>query len=133
MTVTCKKCDRAYSLDDEKKSWNHVSSYSLEISKHTCGHCHSSTENFYLEQEKEKDEDFSKYADKCYNDAIPMIGVRTYSNEDYLVRLEVNPYNYRFLIRAINEGGHNSTTVDLIDVIRWVKNNKPELLKNNEG
>ena len=35
----------------------------------------------------------------------------------------------RFVIIATNEGGHNNTLVDLLDVIAWVKENKPELLK----
>jgi hypothetical protein len=35
----------------------------------------------------------------------------------------------RPVILAINEGGHNCVEVDLLDVIEWVKENKPELLK----
>ncbi len=35
----------------------------------------------------------------------------------------------RLVIRAFNEGGYNCTDVDLLDVIDWVKQNKPELLK----
>lgn len=35
----------------------------------------------------------------------------------------------RWIIDAQNEGGHNGTEVDLLDVIDWVKQNKPELLK----
>ncbi len=29
---------------------------------------------------------------------------------------------------VLNEGGHNGTAVDLLDVIAWVKANRPELL-----
>jgi len=35
----------------------------------------------------------------------------------------------RLVIKALNEGGCNCTLVDLIDVLRWVKENKPELLE----
>ncbi len=34
----------------------------------------------------------------------------------------------RWVVKAQNEGGYNHTRVDLIDVIEWVKINKPELL-----
>ena len=34
----------------------------------------------------------------------------------------------RWVIVAYNEGGCNLTKVDLLDVIDWVKENKPELL-----
>ena len=34
----------------------------------------------------------------------------------------------RFVVHATNEGGYNSTEVDLLDVIDWVKKNMPELL-----
>ena len=37
----------------------------------------------------------------------------------------------RLLILAENEGGYNHTYVDLVDVIEWVKANKPELLKKS--
>lgn len=33
----------------------------------------------------------------------------------------------RWVIRAWNEGGHNHTMVDLIDVLRWTKANLPEV------
>lgn len=35
----------------------------------------------------------------------------------------------RWVIGARNEGGYNGTEVDLLDVLDWVKQNKPELLK----
>lgn len=35
----------------------------------------------------------------------------------------------RLVIGALNEGGYNSTQVDLLDVIAWVKENRPDLLK----
>ena len=35
----------------------------------------------------------------------------------------------RLVVRAWNEDGHNSTLVDLRDLIAWVKANRPELLR----
>lgn len=35
----------------------------------------------------------------------------------------------RPVILALNECGHNCVEVDLLDVIEWIKENKPELLK----
>jgi hypothetical protein len=35
----------------------------------------------------------------------------------------------RLLLVAFNEGGHNNVRIDLVDIIEWVKKNKPELLK----
>lgn len=34
----------------------------------------------------------------------------------------------REVIKAVNEGGYNSTHVDLLDLITWLKQNRPELL-----
>ncbi len=36
----------------------------------------------------------------------------------------------RVVIQALNEGGYSSTSVDLLDVIAWVKENKPQLLED---
>ena len=36
--------------------------------------------------------------------------------------------NTRIVIGAMNEGGHNGTDVDLLDVIEWVIGNKPEII-----
>ncbi len=33
----------------------------------------------------------------------------------------------RLLVYALNEGGHNCTLVDLLDLLKWVKTNRPEL------
>lgn len=35
----------------------------------------------------------------------------------------------RVAIYAEDEGGYNGAIIDLLDVIEWVKQNKPELLK----
>lgn len=34
----------------------------------------------------------------------------------------------RWCVHALNEGGHNSTSIDLLDLIRWLRDNRPELL-----
>lgn len=34
----------------------------------------------------------------------------------------------RLVVCARNEGGYNGTVVDLLDVINWVKANRPDLL-----
>jgi len=52
--------------------------------------------------------------------------IREYSEE--MVVTIINADNGRLVINALNEGGCNSTKVDLVDVIAWVKVNKPELL-----
>ena len=59
-----------------------------------------------------------------------MSGVTEYCEGDpvFLVQLETN----RMAIKAFNEAGYNSTEVDLIELIRWIKTNMPELL-SNEG
>lgn len=63
--------------------------------------------------------------------------IREY-NEGYDVEIvPVNAYSVRNnpelmgrpVILAVNEGGHNSVEVDLLDVIAWVKENQPDLLK----
>jgi hypothetical protein len=58
--------------------------------------------------------------------SIVMDGVREYG-EEYSVELEERD-NGRLVISAFCEGGYNGTTVDLLDVIAWVKRNRPELL-----
>jgi hypothetical protein len=34
----------------------------------------------------------------------------------------------RLVIEAINQEGYDSTSVDLLDVIAWVRENRPDLL-----
>ena len=58
---------------------------------------------------------------------IKMKGVREY-NEGMLVELDLAENDNRTVIVAYNEAGYNSTEVDLLDVIEWVKNNRPELI-----
>ena len=56
---------------------------------------------------------------------VEMSNVREYA-EGYPVVL--NDERDRLTISALNEGGHNCTEVDLLEVIAWVKANRPELL-----
>jgi hypothetical protein len=58
---------------------------------------------------------------------MPETKVREY-NEKMPVKIYLNK-NKRPVIVAYNECGYNRTQVDLIDVIEWVKENYPELLK----
>jgi hypothetical protein len=53
--------------------------------------------------------------------AIVMEGVREYC-EEMTVRLRKT--NGRLVIEARNEGGHNSTEVDLVDLLDWLKANE---------
>jgi hypothetical protein len=66
--------------------------------------------------------------------SVLMDGV-TEHNEGLPVRLEYFAYSHpgpvRAVIKALNEGGCNSTEVDLLDVLSWVKANRPELLKDD--
>jgi hypothetical protein len=58
---------------------------------------------------------------------IRLVGVREYG-EGQPVSLVADKDNPRLCIVAVNEGGHNSTSVDLLDLIQWVHANRPELL-----
>ena len=60
-----------------------------------------------------------------------MIKIREYDEEMDVEIKEGNRYNNRLVIKAYTEGGYRATIVDLLDVIKWVKENKPELLKND--
>ncbi len=52
---------------------------------------------------------------------LPCYGVREYC-EEYPVRLVQDPItNWRLSICARNEGGFNSTLVDLWDLIEWLR------------
>ena len=70
------------------------------------------------------------------NQDIPMDGVREYA-EGYPVQLQTlnadNVYSHpeahgRLAILAVNEGGHNCTQVDLLDLLVWVTRNRPDLV-----
>lgn len=47
--------------------------------------------------------------------------------EEYPVYIQRNDAG-RWTVAAFNEGGYNGTSVDLLDLITWLKVNKPELL-----
>lgn len=58
-------------------------------------------------------------------DEVVMEGVREW-DEGLAVSLIVK--NGREYVRATNEGGHNSTAVDLRDLVAWLAANRPDLL-----
>lgn len=53
-----------------------------------------------------------------------MKGVREYE-EAYPVELDLN--RGRPIVLAVNEGGHNYTKVDLEDLLKWLKEHRPDL------
>ncbi len=54
-------------------------------------------------------------------------GVREYCDELDVKLVETE--QSRLAVKASNEGGFNCTKVDLLDLIAWVKANRPELLE----
>lgn len=64
-------------------------------------------------------------------DVAEMIGVREYA-EGYAVYLhdvfEIADQPGRLAITAYNEATHDSTQVDLVDVLEWLAEHRPELL-----
>jgi len=56
---------------------------------------------------------------------LGMKGVREYNEE---MEVELND-GERPTVKAYNEGGYNSTEIDLIDIIEWTRVNRPNLLK----
>lgn len=71
---------------------------------------------------------------------IIMVGVREYS-EGMKVELTTTGGEFdvnkpekdwlgkgRIVIKAFNESGYNCTEVDLVDIILWLRKNRPELL-----
>jgi hypothetical protein len=59
---------------------------------------------------------------------IVMEGVEEYG-EGYAVLLLQE--EGRWIINAANEGMQNCTRVDLVQLIDWIRHNKPELLKED--
>jgi len=55
-----------------------------------------------------------------------MTGVTEYG-EGMDVKLKLNYENGRPIVVARNEGGHNTTAVDLIELLDWVYINEPDL------
>jgi hypothetical protein len=62
----------------------------------------------------------------CIEEPDDMVGVREYG--DGLPVKCVKDENDRDTIVALNEVGHCATHVDLVDVLKWVRDNRPELL-----
>lgn len=58
---------------------------------------------------------------------VEMSGVREYA-EGYPVRLCAMD-NARLAIEARNQGGYDCTHVDLCDLLKWLQDNRPELLE----
>ena len=56
---------------------------------------------------------------------IIMEGVKEYAEE---MDVRLGTRNGRLTIDARNEGGHNGTDVDLVQVLEWVHKNLPQLL-----
>lgn len=54
------------------------------------------------------------------------IPVREYA-EEMDVELRMNTASDRLVIRCYNECGYNCTELDLMDLIEWAKNVKPEI------
>lgn len=59
------------------------------------------------------------------DNATEMGCVREHSEN---MKVFISNVNDREVIEAYNEGGYNFTQVDLLDVVDWVKRNRPELL-----
>jgi len=64
-----------------------------------------------------------------------MVGVQEYCEEmsvkliQRIDELEDGIGNGRWVIKALNEGGYNSTEVDVLQMIDWLKKNRPDLLE----
>jgi hypothetical protein len=56
-----------------------------------------------------------------------MEGVRDHC-EGYTPELYKDETSQRLVIRAFNEAYYNVTEVDLLDLIEWLKKNRPDLL-----
>ena len=59
-------------------------------------------------------------------EAIIMEGVTEYAEG---MDVSLSTRNGRLTIDAKNEGGHNGTDVDLVQLLLWVQKNLPELLQ----
>jgi len=59
---------------------------------------------------------------------IIMVGVKEYCEDMDVILTTACMDRDRLVIKAYNEAGYNSTEVDLIDVIIWLRKYKPEIL-----
>lgn len=60
---------------------------------------------------------------------IIMVGVKEYCEDLDVVLTTAYSDRERLVIKAYNEAGYNSTEVDLVDVILWLRKNRPELME----
>jgi hypothetical protein len=51
--------------------------------------------------------------------------------EIYVDRILIRKEDYWDIERAFNECGYNSTEVDIIDLLKWLKKNRPDLLSES--
>ena len=68
-----------------------------------------------------------------------MEGVREYAEDDPVTLEFEGPKDFskipeggRWVVRARNEGGFNCTQVDVLDLLKWLRENRPDLLKLEE-
>jgi len=58
---------------------------------------------------------------------VVMGGVREHA-EGFTVELAAEKVGGRLVVKAANEGGFNHTEVDLLDLLAWLHENRPDLL-----
>lgn len=63
-----------------------------------------------------------------YCEDMPVELAETTGRYVYGIPEEEWPGRGRIVILAKNEGGHNSTEVDLLELIAWLRANRPDLL-----
>jgi hypothetical protein len=64
----------------------------------------------------------------CLVEPDDMVGVREYGGEGFPVKLVMHS-NGRWVLESLYQAGFDGTLIDLLDVVAWVKANKPELLQ----
>lgn len=69
-------------------------------------------------------------------DGLEMVGVREYGEGDSVLLKTTTEDSFgeelptpRLTLVATNECGYNATSVDLLDVLQWVKRYRPDLLE----
>ena len=63
-----------------------------------------------------------------YCEGMPVELIKTTGAYTPETEMDEWPGHGRMVIKAKNEGGHNSTEVDLLELITWIKANHPELI-----
>jgi hypothetical protein len=61
---------------------------------------------------------------------LVMKGVREYAEK---MDVELQYVDDRYVIYAVNEGGHNCTMVDLLDVLEWVHKTLPTMIPKEKN